>query len=229
MQSLHGMKYFVAGSDVTRQQYEVNAAANPSAAISMKTNAQLNGQQRRIYTSTPIANRRESQQQRNDDDAIGFCNLAKATAKRYICVGGVKGQELTFDVRLIVIILLFAIIIIGYRLIIIMLAMPYINGSSGQQQQLRSYVQAQLSAAFDWSEQHQVRSKLSPVLCGLLVAAFFYLIVYLDSAVPGVDPPAPFSPRSKQRYRQKSSALQLNYLIALGSGILLTFLMYVDL
>lgn len=230
MQPLNGMHSFVAVGDVTEQQLDVKSGTSSSAAISMKTNVQPSRQQQRIYTSTPKIefNKQRKSQQRND--AIGLCRLAKATTKHYICVGegganGVKGQEPTFDVRLKALFLLFGIIIIGYRAII--LTMPYINGSNVQQ--LSNYVQAQLSFAFDWSEQNQLSAKLTPVLCGLIVSVFCYAIVYLDSAVPGVSPPTPFSPRSKQRSRRGSSGLQLNYLCALGAGIMVTFLMYSDL
>lgn len=89
-------------------------------------------------------------------------------------------------------------------------------------QQLGIYVQAQLSAAKDWTEEHQLRSKLSPLLCGFLVGSFFYGMVYMDSLEPGVNPPTPFS---KQCNRQRST-LQLSYLGAIGSGVMVTFLMY---
>ncbi|XP_030554412.1 uncharacterized protein LOC115758038 [Drosophila novamexicana] len=229
MQSLQETQSFLAECDVTRQRTDVKSGTGPSAAISMETNVQPNRQQQRIYTSTPINEFKKQHKSQQRNDAIGFLDLAKATTKRYIRVGGggaasVKGQEPTFDVRLKALILLFGIIIIGYR--IITLTMPYINGSNVQQ--LSSYVQAQLSAALDWSEQHQMRSKLNPLLWGLIVSVFCYAIVYLDSAVPGVVPPAPFSSRSKQRSRLRSSAVQLNYWCALGAGIMVTFLMYVD-
>ncbi|XP_026841281.1 uncharacterized protein LOC6590451 isoform X2 [Drosophila persimilis] len=105
--------------------------------------------------------------------------------------------------------------------------MPYINTDSVQQ--LTGFVQGQWSEALGWSERHQLVSKLSPLLCGLIVATFAYGMVYLDSAVPGVTPPSPFSPRSKQRFRQqKSASLHLGYLCALFSGLLVTIFMYFD-
>ncbi|ALC42215.1 CG8321, partial [Drosophila busckii] len=64
-------------------------------------------------------------------------------------------------------------------------------------QQVTSFMQEQLNNALDWSERHQLRSWLSALLCGFIVSLFHYAIVYFDSAVPGVSPPTPFSPRSK--------------------------------
>ncbi|KRG05095.1 uncharacterized protein Dmoj_GI20959, isoform B [Drosophila mojavensis] len=94
-------------------------------------------------------------------------------------------------------------------------SLSYINGSGVQQ--LSSYVQSQLSGAFE---------KLLPVLCGLLVAGFGYAIVYLDSAAPGVSPRTPFSPPAKQRSRQNKSSMQLNYFCALAVGVIVTFFTY---
>ncbi|XP_030387050.1 ADP-ribosylation factor-like protein 6-interacting protein 6 [Scaptodrosophila lebanonensis] len=192
--------------------------------ISRTTNADQKGTSGRLYTSTPYKN-----------NAFGFCNLAKqaatGTSKHYnICVGGRaagSGHSVaTFDPRLKTLLLLFAILIIGFKSVI--LAMPYINASSVHQ--LTSYVQSQLSAALEWSQDNQIPSKISPVVCGLIVAIVSYALVYLDSAVPGVSPPTPFSPRSKQRFRQqRNSSLHLNYICALGAGLVVGFLMYVDL
>ncbi|KAL7736026.1 hypothetical protein ACLKA6_003765 [Drosophila palustris] len=222
----------ITDCDVTQELVDgdsdvnVDAGRSPVGAISRKTNAQPNGQKQRIYTSTPKAI--FEKQQRND--AIGFCSLAKATRKQHnIYVGGgavkgAQGQGPTSDVRLKALLLLFAILIIGYR--IVSLTMPLIN--SEMVQELSSYVQAQLSAAQDWSEEHQLRSKLSPLLCGFLIASFFYGMVYMDSLEPGVNPPSPFSKRSKQRNRERST-IQLSYLGAIGTGIMVTLMMYLDL
>ncbi|XP_034476720.1 uncharacterized protein LOC117783427 [Drosophila innubila] len=228
----------ITDCDVTRAQVDVDvdddAGCSPVAAISWKTNAQPNGlkQKQRIYTSTPKDKLKQQQPQRND--AIGFCNLAKAIRKHYIYVGegsaaavvkgkGEQGQGPSFfDERVIAFLILFGILIIVYR--IVSLTMSLIN--SNMVQELSSYVQAQLSAALDWTEEHQLSSKLSPLLCGFLVASFFYGMVYMDSLDPGVNPPTPFTTRSKQRNR---NTLQLSYLGAIGTGIMVTLIMYLDL
>lgn len=132
MQSLQETQSFLAECDVTRQRTDVKSGTGPSAAISMETNVQPNRQQQRIYTSTPINEFKKQHKSQQRNDAIGFLDLAKATTKRYIRVGGggsasVKGQEPTFDVRLKALILLFGIIIIGYR--IITLTSEYIHAA----------------------------------------------------------------------------------------------------
>ncbi|KAH8420968.1 hypothetical protein KR222_000172 [Zaprionus bogoriensis] len=236
MHSLHEM--YAERCDVIPQQVNVYYAgagrgASPSGAISRKTNAQPNGLKQRIYTSTPkykhkfnkqINSRQHQQQQqqqqqrqRQRSDAIG------ARTKHYICVGvaalyaAVKGQGSALDLRLKALLLSFGIVIIGYQAVL--LIMPYTDV-----QQLSGYVQAQLSAAMDWTEEHQLRSKLSPLLCGILMAVFSYGMVYMDSAEPGVNPPA-----TLRRSRRGSSGLSLSYLGALCSGALVTILMYMDL
>lgn len=35
---------------------------------------------------------------------------------------------------------------------------------------------------------------LLPVLCGIGMTVFTWIMIYLDSSVPGVKPPTPFSP-----------------------------------
>jgi hypothetical protein len=39
---------------------------------------------------------------------------------------------------------------------------------------------------------------LVPLLCGISITIFTWLIVYLDSDVPGVNPPTPFSPSQER-------------------------------
>ncbi|XP_022228917.1 uncharacterized protein LOC111078516 [Drosophila obscura] len=191
---------------------KTNVAA-AGCAIIRKTNAQ---QSTRIFTSTP-----KNSHQRTETSPL-FHNCVGAANKG----GGVGVTLATFDPRLKKAALLLGILIIGYKTVI--LSMPYINADSVQQ--LTGYVQGQWSEALGWTERHQLVSKLSPLLCGLIVATFAYGMVYLDSAVPGVTPPSPFSPRSKQRFRQqKSASLHLGYLCALFSGLLVTIFMHFDL
>lgn len=47
---------------------------------------------------------------------------------------------------------------------------------------------------------------LFPLMCGLLMTGFTWLMMYLDSSVPGIQPPTPFSPT---RYK-----LVNNYIIS---------------
>nr|CAH7719534.1 unnamed protein product [Callosobruchus chinensis] len=63
-----------------------------------------------------------------------------------------------------------------------------------------------------------------PLLFGFLSSYFTWMMVYLDSAVPGVQPPSPLSPR---RYKDQSGhTFHLNYVFAIVVGILVFFYMY---
>lgn len=58
---------------------------------------------------------------------------------------------------------------------------------------------------------------------GLLVASFTWYVIYLDSSIPGVNPPTPFS-ASKKRYRggvsqAKERRFHLGYVTAMVSGV----------
>uniref|UniRef100_A0A182PBX5 Uncharacterized protein n=1 Tax=Anopheles epiroticus TaxID=199890 RepID=A0A182PBX5_9DIPT len=59
---------------------------------------------------------------------------------------------------------------------------------------------------------------------GLLLSSFTWYIIYLDSSIPGVNPPTPFS-ASKKRYRggggppSKERRFHLPYITALLSGV----------
>uniref|UniRef100_A0A182IW60 Uncharacterized protein n=1 Tax=Anopheles atroparvus TaxID=41427 RepID=A0A182IW60_ANOAO len=64
---------------------------------------------------------------------------------------------------------------------------------------------------------------LFAVSFGLLVASFTWYVIYLDSSIPGVNPPTPFS-ASKKRYRGGSSQAKerrfhLGYITAMVSGV----------
>uniref|UniRef100_A0A182MI23 Uncharacterized protein n=1 Tax=Anopheles culicifacies TaxID=139723 RepID=A0A182MI23_9DIPT len=60
------------------------------------------------------------------------------------------------------------------------------------------------------------------VAFGLLLSSFTWYIIYLDSSIPGVNPPTPFS-ASKKRYRggptSKERRFHLPYIMALLSGV----------
>ncbi|XP_018319060.1 uncharacterized protein LOC108732645 [Agrilus planipennis] len=64
-----------------------------------------------------------------------------------------------------------------------------------------------------------------PAICGLATTWFTWLIVYLDSRVPGVQPPSPLSP-SKYKL-QSGHTFHLNYLFAVIVGIFVFTYMYV--
>ncbi|KAL3273244.1 hypothetical protein HHI36_014698 [Cryptolaemus montrouzieri] len=57
-----------------------------------------------------------------------------------------------------------------------------------------------------------------PLLCGILVTYFTWLMVYLDSKEPGIQPPSPFSPK-KNRSRSSGPLLHLNYVFPLLLGV----------
>jgi len=123
----------ITDCDVPRAQVDVDVDADacysPVAAISWKTNAQPSGLKQRqlIYTSTPKDKLKQQQQQRNN--AIGFCNSAKAIRKHYVYVGegsaaavvkgkGEEGQGPSFfDERLKAFIILFGILSIGHQIV----------------------------------------------------------------------------------------------------------------
>lgn len=63
-----------------------------------------------------------------------------------------------------------------------------------------------------------------PILCGFLTTYFTWMCVYLDSSVPGVNPPSPLSP---QKIRiQSGHTFHLNYVFAVLLGLLVTSFMY---
>ncbi|KXJ83714.1 hypothetical protein RP20_CCG003348 [Aedes albopictus] len=63
----------------------------------------------------------------------------------------------------------------------------------------------------------------SLVLFATLFAAtvtwFTYYVVYLDSSIPGVNPPTPFSASKKKRFSDKERRFHLGYVTALLSGL----------
>uniref|UniRef100_A0A182K476 ADP-ribosylation factor-like protein 6-interacting protein 6 n=1 Tax=Anopheles christyi TaxID=43041 RepID=A0A182K476_9DIPT len=67
-----------------------------------------------------------------------------------------------------------------------------------------------------------VSHTLYAVAFGLLLSSFTWYIIYLDSSIPGVNPPTPFS-ASKKRYHggpsSKERRFHLPYITALLSGV----------
>uniref|UniRef100_A0A182NPI2 Uncharacterized protein n=1 Tax=Anopheles dirus TaxID=7168 RepID=A0A182NPI2_9DIPT len=68
----------------------------------------------------------------------------------------------------------------------------------------------------------QLSHALYAVAFGLLLSSFTWYMIYLDSSIPGVNPPTPFS-ASKKRYRggpsEKERRFHLPYITALLSGV----------
>ncbi|KAK4874737.1 hypothetical protein RN001_014097 [Aquatica leii] len=64
-----------------------------------------------------------------------------------------------------------------------------------------------------------------PILCGAVATWFTGLMVYIDSSVPGVQPPSPFSP-SKYKIRSGHS-FHLNYVFAVVVGLLVSGYMFI--
>lgn len=56
-------------------------------------------------------------------------------------------------------------------------------------------------------------------MLGLGVTWFTYYVVYLDSSIPGVNPPTPFSASKKKRFSDKERRFHLGYITALLSGL----------
>ncbi|XP_017069538.1 uncharacterized protein LOC108106804 [Drosophila eugracilis] len=191
-----------------QQQGKNKTNWNFSTAFRSTQNGKPNG---RIYTSTPKTSHPKVQ---------NYVGVPEPTEK------GQVGVVNAFDPRLKKVALLFGALIIAYKSVI--LTMPYVSGDSIQV--LSHQVQSRWNETLVWVTKNQLGSRLSPLLCGLLVAGFAYGIVYLDSAVPGVNPPSPFSPRSKKRFRdEKTASLHLGYFCALFCGFLVTVFMYFDL
>uniref|UniRef100_A0A182W2E8 ADP-ribosylation factor-like protein 6-interacting protein 6 n=1 Tax=Anopheles minimus TaxID=112268 RepID=A0A182W2E8_9DIPT len=81
---------------------------------------------------------------------------------------------------------------------------------------------------FSWKMEHILQHiatashTLYAVSFGLLLSSFTWYIIYLDSSIPGVNPPTPFS-ASKKRYRggptSKERRFHLPYIMALLSGV----------
>jgi hypothetical protein len=75
-----------------------------------------------------------------------------------------------------------------------------------------------------WKNVVKYSSIWLPALCGVLTTYFTWMMVYLDSHVPGVQPPSPFSPN---KYKTRSGHFfHLNYVFAVLMGVLVAAYMY---
>lgn len=92
-----------------------------------------------------------------------------------------------------------------------------------------SYATAQNAASNVWTSsldsiremklEHEVSSVLYATFVGLIVAAFSWTMVYLDSDVPGENPPTPFSPRRNLSFQQHlASSYSLGYIMTIVNG-----------
>ncbi|XP_020716709.1 uncharacterized protein LOC101453225 isoform X2 [Ceratitis capitata] len=108
-----------------------------------------------------------------------------------------------------------------------MYALPHVKAE--KLLDISNMVQTRIQEVMKWAHERQLCTILNPLFCGVLVAVFSYMLVYLDSDIPGISPPSPFSPSKQIIYRhQRRSALHLGYIIALAAGLLVTIFMYYD-
>ncbi|KAB0793530.1 hypothetical protein PPYR_13150 [Photinus pyralis] len=64
-----------------------------------------------------------------------------------------------------------------------------------------------------------------PIVCGSLATWFTGLMVYIDSSVPGIQPPSPISP---SKYKAQSGHMfHLNYVFAVVVGFLVSGYMFI--
>lgn len=131
----------------------------------------------------------------------------------------------TFNPKLRALLILIALVLVGYKIYII--AMPYTSQESISN--IGTIANKKLDDAWEWASRTDVQNKLNPILCGIAFSVFSFVLVYLDSNVPGINPPSPFSPRSKMLYRrQKTSSIHLGYLTAIAGGFVVSALMLLD-
>ncbi|XP_055600791.1 uncharacterized protein LOC129749749 [Uranotaenia lowii] len=88
------------------------------------------------------------------------------------------------------------------------------------QDSLPRYQEAFQSRMNDTLAQFQDPSVLLlATLFGAGVTWFTYFVVYLDSSIPGVNPPTPFSASKKKNFSDKERRFHLGYVTALLSGL----------
>ncbi|XP_013118240.1 uncharacterized protein LOC106095552 [Stomoxys calcitrans] len=153
-----------------------------------------------------------------------FGSIIRNDGKNFVLNSPHNSKKVLLDIRLIALLLIFACTILLYKMVIVM---PYTNMENAAN--LRDYIESSYSNAVMWANHHELMRILHPFVCGLLVAIFGYCLVYLDSNVPGVSPPTPFSPRKRAIYYQQRSSIHLGYLTALAVGVVISSLMYLDL
>ncbi|XP_075169074.1 uncharacterized protein LOC142241214 [Haematobia irritans] len=135
-----------------------------------------------------------------------------------------NSKKILLDIRLISLLFGFACSILLYKMVIVM---PYSNMESAVN--FKDFVQRSYTNAIVWANYHEIYEILQPLLYGVLVAMVGYYLVYLDSNIPGVSPPTPFSPRKRAIYYQQRSSIHLGYLTALAVGVIISGLMYLDI
>lgn len=81
-------------------------------------------------------------------------------------------------------------------------------------------LQATMKDAYDGTQGIQDPSLVVfATMFAAVVTWFTYYVVYLDSSIPGVNPPTPFSASKKKRFSDKERRFHLGYVTALLSGL----------
>ncbi|XP_017784990.1 PREDICTED: uncharacterized protein LOC108568424 [Nicrophorus vespilloides] len=75
-----------------------------------------------------------------------------------------------------------------------------------------------------WEESIRHSGLWLPLVCGFIATYITWVMVYLDSDVPGVQPPSPLSPTTIKM--QSGHTFHLNYVFAVLIGIFVTSYMY---
>lgn len=137
---------------------------------------------------------------------------------------GIKttGTTVVADPKLRIVLLATVVLLILYK--ICALSMSYT--STERLIDISDYLQQRLENVWEYVLEPDNQSRFVPILCGIALSLFSWILVYLDSNIPGIHPPSPFSPRSKEKYRrQKVSSMHIGFITALASGVVTTGLM----